>query len=131
MKINKVYPVVFSKEDDGTFCVYAPDFLGCVTEADDYADGIDKIRDGICGMLYALERDKKTAPEPSEPGEVELEAGDVVALVDVDLLDYKRRIGSKAVRRTISIPEYLDEMATRAGVSLSQITQDALRSMLL
>jgi predicted RNase H-like HicB family nuclease len=126
--MNYVYPVVFSKEDDG-FCVYAPDLPGCVTEAGSYAEGIEKIRDGICGMLYILERDKMQIPAASAPNAVEHETGDAVALVDANLLDYKRRIGSKAVRRTISIPAYLDDMASRAGVSLSQVTQDALRSM--
>ena len=53
----------------------------------------------------------------------------MVALVDANLMEYNRKIGSKAVRRTISIPEYLDDMAVRAGVNLSQVTRDALRSM--
>jgi predicted RNase H-like HicB family nuclease len=124
-----VYPVVFSKESDGSFCVYAPDLPGCVTEAVDYAEGIEKIRDGIGGMLYIMERDHIALPPACDPAAVEREHGDVVALVDVNLTEYKRKVGSKAIRRTISIPEYLDEMATRSGISLSQVTQDALRSM--
>jgi hypothetical protein len=51
-------------------------------------------------------------------------------LVDVDLGAYKRRVGAKAVRRTISIPEWLDVLAAQSGISLSQITQDALRQHL-
>ena len=129
--MNYVYPVVFSKESDGSYCVFAPDLPGCVTEARDYAEGIEKIRSGICGMLYVMERDKMQIPEASEPTEIEREEGDFVSLVDADLFEYKRRIGTRAVRRTISVPEYLDDMASRAGVSLSQGTQDALRAMFL
>jgi len=40
-----VYPVVFNHLDEGGYCVYAPDFKGCITEAGDYAEGIAKIRD--------------------------------------------------------------------------------------
>jgi predicted RNase H-like HicB family nuclease len=128
--MKHVYPVIFSKEDDGSFCVYAPDFPGCITEASSWAEGIEKIRDGICGMLYIIERDKMNVPAPSDPSALTLEPSDVAALVDVDIDEYKRRIGSRAVRRTISIPEWMDEKATRAGVSLSQVTQDALRQTL-
>jgi predicted RNase H-like HicB family nuclease len=125
-----VYPVIFSCEDKGGFCVYAPDLPGCVTEADNYADGIEKIREGICGMLYILERDGKSIPRPSEPAAVECAAGDVVSLVDAPLDDYKRRVGNRAVRRTVSIPEWMDALAIRDGVSLSQVTQDALKARL-
>jgi predicted RNase H-like HicB family nuclease len=124
--MSSVYPVVFSPETEGDFCVYAPDLPGCVTSAETYAEGIEKIRDGICGMLYIMERDKMPIPEPSAPNAVELETGDVVALVDVNITEYKRRIGSRAVRRTISIPEWMDEAAMRNNISLSQVTQDAL-----
>jgi predicted RNase H-like HicB family nuclease len=124
---TSVYPVVFSREADDTFCVYAPDLPGCVTEAATYAEGIEKIRDGICGMLYVLENEGKAIPTPGEPASIELEAGDVLALIDVDAEAYRRRVGNRAVRRTISVPEWLDELAVRSGVSLSQVTQDALK----
>jgi predicted RNase H-like HicB family nuclease len=127
--MSNVYPVVFSPEVEGGFCVYVPDLPGCVTSAETYAEGVEKIRDGICGMLYVLERDKKPTPVASDPAGIEIESEDVIALVDFDLSAYKRRLGSKAVRRTISIPEWMDEMAENSGVSLSQVTQDALRQI--
>jgi len=125
-----VYPVVFNRLDEGGYCVYAPDFKGCITEADDYAEGIAKIRDGLCGMLYMLERDKQPIPEPTDVFKIEHSQGDIVTLVDAPLDEYRRRIGAKAVRRTISIPEWLDELATQSNISLSQITQEALRQKL-
>jgi predicted RNase H-like HicB family nuclease len=125
-----VYPVVFTPLDEGGYCIYAPDFKGCITEAADYAEGIAKIRDGLCGMLYILKRDKRPIPVPTEALLVEHAQGDMVSLVDIPLDDYIRKVGSKAVRRTISIPGWLDELAVQSGVSLSQITQEALRQKL-
>ena len=122
-----VYPVIFNPLDDGGYCVYAPDFKGCITEADNLAEGIVKIRDGLCGMLYMMERDKQPIPEPTDVTSVEHDEGDIVTLVDAPLDEYRRRVGSKAVRRTISIPEWLDELAVNSDISLSQITQEALR----
>ncbi len=125
-----VYPVVLSPEKDGGYCVYAPDIPGCVTEAATLIEGIEKIREGLCGMLMIYERDGMPIPSPSNPEAVEREVGDVVSLVDADVGEYRRRIGSKAVRRTISIPAWMDDAATQAGVSLSQVTQNALRQVL-
>jgi predicted RNase H-like HicB family nuclease len=122
-----VYPVVFNPLEEGGYCVYAPDLKGCVTEADTYADGITKIRDGLCGMLYILERDGQAIPPPTAIHSVECQPGDVITLVDAPLAEYRRRVGSKAVRRTISIPEWLDELAASQNISLSQILQKALK----
>ncbi len=132
MEHKYVYPVVLSPEDGGGFCVFAPDIPGCVTESDTVFEGIAKIREGLCGMLMIIERDGLPIPAPSDPEALKREYGDghVVTLIDADVDDYRRRVGSKAVRRTISIPEWMDDAATQAGVSLSQVTQDALRQLL-
>jgi predicted RNase H-like HicB family nuclease len=125
-----VYPVILSPEEDSGYCVYAPDIPGCVTEADTLIDGIEKIREGLCGILFVYERDGMPVPSPSSFDAIETENGDMITFVDADVGEYRRRVGSKAVRRTISIPEWMDDAATQAGVSLSQITQDALRHTL-
>ena len=122
-----VYPVIFSPLSESGYCVYAPDIKGCITEADNIAEGIIKIRDGLCGMLYIMERDKKPIPDATDTKNIEHEEDDIITLVDVPMEEYRRRVGTKAVRRTISIPEWLDEIALNAGVSLSQVTQEALR----
>jgi predicted RNase H-like HicB family nuclease len=128
--VKYVYPVVLSPEQDGGYCVYAPDLPGCVTEAETLIEGIEKIREGLCGILMIHERDKLPIPAPSKPQSIERETDDIITFVDADVGEYQRRVGSKAVRRTISIPEWMDDAASKAGVSLSQVTQDALRQQL-
>jgi predicted RNase H-like HicB family nuclease len=86
--IMYIYPVVFSPSEEGGYCVYAPDIKGCVTEAYDIADGIVKIRDGLCGMLYIMERDNLEIPEPTSMLSVEYDEGDFVTLIDVRLDGY-------------------------------------------
>jgi len=130
MEKNLVYPVIFTPEEEGGYCVYAPDISGCVTSADNYADGIDKIRDGIGGFALMYIDEGKSLPKPSNPAELEHGADDLVSLVDVDIEAYRRATGGKAVRRTISIPEWMDVQASREGVSLSQCLQEALRQRL-
>ena len=122
-----VYPVIFRPAEEGGYSVYAPDFKGCVTDADDYADGIIKIRDGLCGMLFIYQRDGLPIPAPSNPSNVTREPDDIVTLVDAPMDEYRRRAeNSKAIRKTISLPKWLDDMSNKAGLSLSEVTQKAL-----
>ena len=123
-----VYPVVFTPlEKRSGYCVYAPDLKGCITEADNYADGIEKIRDGICGMIFIHETENRLLPTPTEPSKVECKEGDIVTLVDAPMEDYRKRAkNSKAVRKTISLPQWLFDMAVKHRLSLSDVTQKAL-----
>ena len=127
--MNPVYPMIFRPEEDGNgWCVFIPDLQGCVTHAVSFADGIDQMRSGICEFLYALEEKGIDVPPPSDPQCVETEPGDIVSLLDADMETHRRRAGSKAVVRTISIPQWMDILARQDGISLSQVTQDALRA---
>ena len=47
-------------------------------------------------------------------------------MIEFDLLAYKRKHNSKAVKKTLSIPEWLNEEATALGVNFSQVLQEAL-----
>ena len=42
------------------------------------------------------------------------------------MLAYKKRTNSKAVKKTLSIPEWLNEEAISKGINFSQVLQEAL-----
>ena len=52
-------------------------------------------------------------------------------MIDVDTLEYRKRTETKAVRRTVSLPKWLDQLAIKSNVSLSNILQEALMLKLL
>ncbi|MBC5703410.1 MAG: toxin-antitoxin system, antitoxin component, HicB domain protein [Hungatella sp.] len=41
-------------------------------------------------------------------------------------MDYRKKHRSKAVKKTLTIPEWLNEAASNAGLNFSQILQEAL-----
>ena len=49
-----------------------------------------------------------------------------VSLVDIDVDFYRRKNKSKYVRRNITLPEWLDDMATNEKINVSAVTQKAL-----
>lgn len=47
-------------------------------------------------------------------------------MVEFDLMEYRRKNCSKAVKKTLSIPEWLNEAAMKKGINFSQVLQEAL-----
>lgn len=125
-----VYPAIFTKEKTGLYSVEFPDIDGCVTCGDDLADALYMAQDVLAFTLYDYERDKKTVPTPSDPDSIEVTNGSFVNCVLCDTLEYQKRNNNKAIKKTLSIPEWLNELATNAGVNFSQVLQDALKAQL-
>ena len=86
--------------------------------------------DVCCLMLYDLETKGMQIPTPSDIKKVRKKKDEFVSLIRCDTDYYKRFYKSKSVKKTLSIPEWLNITATEAGLNFSQILQDALKSHL-
>ena len=88
-------------------------------------------RDAIGIMGIDMEDDKEQLPVPSAVANVRREnESDIVTLVDVDFTDYRRKNDTRAVRRNVSLPCWLDAEADRAGINVSAVLQAALKNEL-
>lgn len=125
-----VYPAVFTKEESGVYCIRFPDVPGCVTSGEDLQDGLDMANDVLCLMLYEMEQDGVEIPPASSVNEVEHDEKSFVSLISCDTDWYRRFYESKSVRKTLTIPAWLNDMAERNALNFSQILQDALKSTL-
>jgi predicted RNase H-like HicB family nuclease len=125
-----VYPAIFTKEDDGKYSVLFPDIENCYTGGDDMADALEMAEDVLCLMLYDMEKDGKTIPAPSDCKAVKVKKGDIVSLVRCDTEFYRRYYENKSVKKTLTIPMWLNERAERANINFSGILQDALKTHL-
>lgn len=124
-----VYPAVFTKEGD-TFNVAFPDLPGCVTFGVGMADAIKMAEDVLCLYLYHAEEDKDDIPVPSEIDKVQKADGDIVSLIACDTLEYKKYFGGHAIRKTVSIPAWLNTMAEKADINFSSVLQQGLKAQL-
>lgn len=117
-----VYPAVFHpNENDGSYTITFPDLPGCVTEGKSLANALYMAQDALRVWLQYTLDEKEPAPFPRAIGQVETESGEFVNLVCASVRD------NRAVRRTVSIPKWMDEQVSAAGISLSKVLQDALR----
>jgi predicted RNase H-like HicB family nuclease len=125
-----VYPAVFTAEKDGGYSVTFPDFESCYTCGDDMAHALDMAEDVLCLTLYDMEKDGKAIPAPSDSRAVRTGDADVVSLVHCDTEFYRRFYENKSVKKTLTIPMWLNERAVREEVNFSMILQDALKAHL-
>jgi len=125
-----VYPAIFTKEDNGQYSVLFPDIKNCYTGGEDMADALEMAEDVLCLMLYDMEKDGKAIPAPSDCKAVKTNNSDVVSLVRCDTDFYRRYYENKAIKKTLSIPMWLNERAERANINFSGTLQEALKERL-
>jgi predicted RNase H-like HicB family nuclease len=125
------YPAVFTAEEDGRYSVNFPDLESCYTCGDSLADGIMMAEDILAYTLYDYERNGKEIPTPSDSQEIELKEGEFINYIACDTLTYRKRFENKAVKKTLTIPSWLNEEAVMLGINFSQVLQDALMQKIM
>lgn len=120
------YPAIFTPETDGGFSVVFPDLEGCYTCGDTLADTIMMAQDVLALVLYGYEHDFREIPAPSAPSEISFGQDEFINFISCDTLAYRKMYNNRAVKKTLTIPEWLNEAAISAGLNFSQILQEAL-----
>ena len=123
------YPAIFHKEGDG-FWVSFPDFPECFTEGDDIKRAYEMSVDALGLAITSRKAEGEVIPVPSDPDCVE-SGEDLLMVIQFDMMEYLRKHNSKAVKKTLSIPEWLNEEALRLGVNFSQVLQEALMRIVM
>ena len=119
-----VYPTIFEPAEEGGYVVTVPDIPCCFTQGDDMADAIFMAEDVIAMMLAGYEDEEKPVPEPSRIEDIKTDG--IVSLVRADTDEWRKLADSKAVKKTLSIPSWLNKKAEKAAINFSQLLQDAL-----
>ena len=121
------YPVIFEPEEVGV-SVYVPDIPGCFTQGDSLEEALDNVQEVIGLMLE--DKSPNEYPEPSKPNDIKLENEQFIMLVAFDKLAYDRKYNAKAVKKTLSVPAWLNNMALERNLNFSNLLQRALMSEL-
>lgn len=125
-----VYPAIFTKEDNGMYSVQFPDIAGCYTDGESLADALEMAQDALCLMMYSREEEGKNVPISSDIKTIAVNANEFVSLVSCDTLEYRKKYNNSAVKKTLTIPAWLNTIAENEGVNFSQVLQDALKTRL-
>ena len=129
MKNRLFYPAVFHKAEEGGFWISFPDLPECFTEGDDMKQAYEMAVEALGLALVNRKEEKEEIPMPSEIDKIQNEEG-IFVVIEFDMQEYLRKHNAKAVKKTLSIPQWLNEEATAMGINFSQVLQEALMNKL-
>lgn len=123
------YPAIFTREGSA-YTVDFPDIKGCVTFGNTLPEAMEMAEDALCLMLYDLEENGETIPPASNIKAVQADTEEIVSLVSCDTLEYRKYFDNRAVKKTLTIPNWLNTLSERAGINFSSVLQEALKAQL-
>ncbi|MBS6377607.1 MAG: type II toxin-antitoxin system HicB family antitoxin [Clostridium sp.] len=136
-----VYPACFYKEENG-YSVIFPDLNWLATQGDTLQEAMGMAIDCLAGYIHTCKRDNEPLPEPSGLSDIdplaiakELDPDSppcesFVNMVSVDVEAYAKEHFEKSVKKTLSIPAWLNKAALEQGINFSQTLQEALLAKL-
>lgn len=130
-----IYPACFFREDNG-YSVVFPDLNWLATCGDTENEAMNMAVDCLAGYLYVLEKDGEDAPPASAMKDISLKSvakelgvdtrDAFVNMVSVDVAEYAKDHFEKSVRKTLTIPAWLNKAAQEKHINFSQTLQEAL-----
>jgi len=125
-----VYPALFSPWEEGNgYTVEFPDLPGCVTEGATLAEAIEMAEDAASGWILGELEDGNAIPAASSPASISVADGDFLSAVVLDMDAYAEKYGSKAVRKNLTIPAWLNTFAESQKLNFSQVLTEALTTL--
>ena len=129
MKDRYSFIAIFDIADDG-ISIEFPDLPGCLPCADNLDEAVHNAREALALHLWGMERDHDPIPEPTTLKNIHCEAGQMPMVVDVFMPTFRDKISNRFVKKTLSLPAWLADMADADGVNCSKIFQNALMEYL-
>lgn len=122
-----VYPGIFIQDKQGRISVIFPDLNHLATFGDDMEEAMAMATDCLAGYIHSEKRDGHELPPPSPVESVNPKSEDIeendpdidrlfVSLVSVDVDEYAKAHFNKAVKKTLSIPQWLNDAAVEKTV---------------
>jgi predicted RNase H-like HicB family nuclease len=124
--MKTAYPAIIHTDSDGIWVEF-PDLDGCFSDGETVADAVTNAQDALGAYLCSLLDRNITPAAPSEIHTIDPGDG-VVSVVVADPLRYKK--DTRAVKKTLTIPAWLNEEAIKRNLNFSAILQEALRAQI-
>lgn len=129
------YPAVLTKivEDDFEgYSVNFPDLDGCITEGDSIEDALEMAEDALNLVLVEYEDTNKEIPIPTSIDNLNIPNGAISSYVRADTDKYREVLKelNKTIKKTVSVPKWLNDEAEKKNVNFSKILKEGLMEAL-
>ena len=129
MKDKYVYPAIFDYADDG-ISIEFPDLPGCISCADTDEEALYMAEDVLGLFMADLEDDNEYIPEPSKLKDINVSDNQKTVLISVWMPTVRKAVNNKAIKKTLTIPQWLDYMAREKDINFSFVLQEGLKKEL-
>lgn len=126
------YPAYFYEEHEGGYSVVFPDLNHLATQGEDLTEAFAMAIDCLAGYLFTLKQEKEVPPQPSDLKNLNVDdeyteyKSAFVNIVTVDVEEYAKLHFEKPVKKTLTIPKWLNDTAVANNINFSNVLQNAL-----
>lgn len=125
-----VYPAIFYEDiETKTYTVVFPDLPGCITQGDTIEEALEMAEDVASGWILTSIEEDETINPPSRNHNCSDENA-FINFVSLDIDEYAKKHSNKSVKKTLTIPQWLNTLAERENINFSQLLQIALKQKL-
>ena len=128
--MNLAYAAIFTPCEEGGYTVTVPDLPGCITEGDSLAEALFMAEDAASGWVLGELEDGNEPPKASSIEDIQTKDGQFKSLIALDMDSYAEKYGSKAVKKTLTIPAWMNTYVEEHGISCSKILQESISRMM-
>ena len=125
-----IYPVIFTPSKEGGYEIVFPDFPQIHTDGDTLEEAFEMAEDALNLTLWDMEESHDTIPTPTPITAITAIEHAITAIIKADTLEYRKQNDTKSIKKTLSIPRWLDTLAKERNVNFSHILQNALMTEL-
>ncbi|RYL88462.1 type II toxin-antitoxin system HicB family antitoxin [Sporolactobacillus sp. THM19-2] len=126
LKSKYIFPAILTEEEKG-YSVQFPDLPGCLPYGSTLEEVQKNAREALALHLYGMDKDGEDIPEASSIRDLKIEKHQCVILIDVLMAPYLQQIFNQSVKKTLTIPKWLDDLAKENNVNYSQVLQSAIK----
>lgn len=125
-----IFPAIVTKFADDDFNVRFPDFEEINTFGSTFEDAFMSAEDSLSFCLYEKTTENESIPSPTKINSISLEEHQQIIILKINLVEVLKKYNTSSVKKTLTIPSWLNSLAENNGINFSQLLQLALKETL-
>lgn len=126
-KEEYLFPAIINKLADDDYNVRFTDFEGIITCGENLEEAYFMAEDALKLELFVLYSDKEEIPKATDINNIKISENETLILVRVNLRNALKEYDNKSVKKTLTIPSWLNKIAEEENINFSALLQNAIK----
>lgn len=128
-KESYTYSAIFTYEDDG-ISIDFPDIPSAISCAKDDIEAVKNAKEVLSLVLASMEDDSEDIPDPTPISKLKIENNQAICMIEVWMPYHRALIKTAYIKKTLTIPNWLNVLAEHSKINFSATLQEALKEKL-